>query len=70
MFFFSELGACTKDTILDTHCGTFLKRWEITAATSSEYLVQFHSDGSINKNGFTLQYFLGNPVKSMRHHNM
>ncbi|XP_053400513.1 tolloid-like protein 2 [Mercenaria mercenaria] len=49
-------GACTKNSVLDIHCGTFLKRWELTG---TEYLVHFHSDSSIEKNGFTLQYFLG-----------
>lgn len=49
-------GPCTKDAIYDTACGTRLISWYLDGP---EYLLQFHSDSSMNGDGFQLQYYLG-----------
>ena len=57
--YYSISGACPSLGVLDTHCGTYLKRWELSG---SEYLVQFHTDSSVQKTGFTMDAFLGKLV--------
>ncbi|XP_052792365.1 neuronal acetylcholine receptor subunit alpha-5-like [Mya arenaria] len=49
-------GACRSNTVLATHCGPRLARWELPG---TEYLVHFHSDAVIEKDGFVMEYFLG-----------
>ena len=51
------LGACPSFGILYEHCGTFKKRWELTGP---EYLIQFHTDSSVQKTGFQMEVSLGN----------
>ena len=49
-------GGCPSSGILDKHCGTKLKRWELTG---SEYLIHFHTDSSVHQTGFKMDVFLG-----------
>ena len=52
-----NLGACPSFGVLYEHCGTFKKRWELTGP---EYLIQFHTDSSVQKTGFQMDVSLGN----------